>query len=125
MHTKFTFNPTFTIGIICLLAFNLWQTSPAFSDEAFSNKAGQVSLDEAIQTALRENPELNAIREKLKVARARIDGIALLGNPELETEFAGRDKRQSRTRTHPTVPTRWTTRTSKTNCKNPSRKGER
>lgn len=89
MHTKFTFNPTFTIGIIYLLAFSLWQTSPAFSDEAFSNKAGQVSLEEAIQTALRENPELNAIREKLKVARARIDGIALLGNPELETEFAG------------------------------------
>ena len=41
------------------------------------------------QTALRENPELNAIREKIKVARARIDGIALFGNPELETEFVG------------------------------------
>lgn len=89
MSMKSTFNPTLTIGIICLLAFSLWQTSPAFSDEAFSKKAGQVSLDEAIQTALRENPELNAIREKLKVARARIDGIALLGNPELETEFTG------------------------------------
>jgi cobalt-zinc-cadmium efflux system outer membrane protein len=67
----------------------MWQMPPAFSDEAFSNKGGQVSLEVAIQTAMRENPELNVIREKLKVARARIEGIALLGNPELETEFAG------------------------------------
>ena len=89
MRTKLTFNPIFVIGIICLLALSMWQMPPAFSDEAFSNKGGQVSLEVAIQTAMRENPELNVIREKLKVARARIEGIALLGNPELETEFAG------------------------------------
>jgi cobalt-zinc-cadmium efflux system outer membrane protein len=67
----------------------MWQMPSAFSNEAFSNEGGQVSLEVAIQTAMRENPELNVIREKLKVARARIEGIALLGNPELETEFAG------------------------------------
>ena len=89
MRTKLTFNPIFVIGIICLLALSMWQTPSAFSNEAFSNEGGQVSLEVAIQTAMRENPELNVIREKLKVARARIEGIALLGNPELETEFAG------------------------------------
>ena len=56
---------------------------------AFSNGESKISLEIAIETALRENPQLNAIREKVKVARARIDGIALLGNPELETEFVG------------------------------------
>ena len=89
MRTKLTFNPIFMIGIICLLALSMWQMPSAFSNEAFSNEGGQVSLEVAIQTAMRENPELNVIREKLKVARARIEGIALLGNPELETEFAG------------------------------------
>ena len=84
MRTNPLFNPIFATGTICLLAFSLWQMSLAFS-----NEGGQVSLEVAIQTALRENAELNVIREKLKVARARIEGIALLDNPELETEFAG------------------------------------
>ena len=48
-----------------------------------------ITLESAVRTALRENPELNAIREKVNVARARLEGIALLGNPELETEFVG------------------------------------
>ncbi len=55
----------------------------------FSNAESSISLEIAIQTALRENPELSAIREKVKVAQAQIDGIALLSNPELETEFVG------------------------------------
>ena len=84
MRTKFTFNHIFVIGIICLLALCLWQIP-----SAFSNEGGQISLEVAIQTAMRENPTLKVIREKLKVARARIEGIALLGNPELETKFVG------------------------------------
>lgn len=56
---------------------------------AFSNEESKISLEIAIEIALRENPELNVIRERVKVARARLDGIALLGNPELETEFLG------------------------------------
>ena len=85
MRTKFTFIPIFMIGIICLLALSMWRIP-----SAFSNENGQILLEEAIQTAMRENPALNVIREKLKVARARVEGIALLGNPKLETEFAGR-----------------------------------
>lgn len=84
MRTKPTFNPIFATGTICLLALSIWQMSPAFL-----NEGGQVSLEVAIQTALRENVELNVVREKLKVARARVEGIALLDNPKLETEFAG------------------------------------
>lgn len=84
MRTKLPFNPIFVIGAICLLALSMWQIPSAFSSEE-----GQVSLEVALQTAIRENPELNAIREKLKVVRARIEGIALFDNPELETEFAG------------------------------------
>lgn len=56
---------------------------------AISDTETRVTLESAIQTALRENPELGTIREKIKVARARLNGIALLGNPELETEFGG------------------------------------
>ena len=84
MRTKLTFNSIFGIVTICLLALSMWQMPPAFSSDG-----GQVSLEVALQTALRENPEFNAICEKLKVARARIEGIALFDNPTLETEFAG------------------------------------
>ena len=84
MRTKFTFNHIFMIGMICLLILSMGQIP-----FAFSNEENRVSLEVAIQTAMRENPELNAIREKLKVARARIEGIPLFNNPELETEFTG------------------------------------
>lgn len=82
MHTKLTFNHIFTIVGICLLI----STVPIQS--TFSNGDSGVSLEIAIQTALRENPKLNAIRERVKVARARVEGIAVLENPKLETEFA-------------------------------------
>lgn len=87
---KTTFNHIFMIVGICLSILSMIQI-PA----AFSNEESKILLETAIETALRENPELNAVREKVKVARARIDGIALLGNPELETEFvAGADLEQ-------------------------------
>ena len=84
MYTRPTFNHILMIGGICLLVFSMTLISPAFSAEE-----RLVSLEVAVQTALRENPELHAIREKLKVARARIEGIPLLSNPELGAEFAG------------------------------------
>ena len=84
MHTKHTLNHTFTIVGICLLTLSIVQIP-----SALSNEESGVSLETAIQTALRENPELNVTREKVKVARARLEGIAWLGNPELETEFVG------------------------------------
>ena len=84
MRTNPLFNLILATSTIYLLALSMWQMSPAFS-----NEGGQVSLEVAIQTAMRENVELNAIREKLKVARARVEGIASLDNPKLETEFAG------------------------------------
>ena len=84
MRIKFIFNPIFVIGTICLFALSMWQIPPVSA-----NQGGQISLEVAIQTAIRENPHLNVIREKIKVASARVEGIALLGNPELETEFVG------------------------------------
>ena len=84
MRTKTTFNHILIVIGICLSTLSMTQIP-----SAFSNGESRISLEIAIETALRENPELNTIREKVKVARARIDGIALLGNPELETEFLG------------------------------------
>ena len=84
MRTTTTFNPIFMRVGICLLILGMTHI-PA----AFSNEESKISLERAIKTALRENPGLNVIREKIKVARARIEGIALLGNPELETKFLG------------------------------------
>ena len=75
--------------ILIMVSMYLFLLSTVKIPTAFSEGEGKISLDTAIQTAVRDNPELSAIREKLKVARARIDGIALLGNPELETEFVG------------------------------------
>ena len=84
MRTKTSFNHIFIIIGMCLLVSIIGQIR-----SAFSNGEGRISLEIAIETTLRDNPELNVIREKVKVARARQDGIALLGNPELETEFLG------------------------------------
>ncbi len=84
MRTKNTFNPILMIGGICLLTLSMVRIPSAFSDEE-----NRISLEIAIEIALRENPGLNAIHEKIKVARARVDSIALLGNPELKTEFVG------------------------------------
>lgn len=81
---KTTFSYSFIIVGIYLSILSMIQI-PA----AFSNEESKISLEIAIETAQRENPELNAVREKVKVARARIDGIALLGNPALETKFLG------------------------------------
>lgn len=84
MRTKFTFNPIVVIVGICLSILSMVKVP-----SALSNREGTLSLEIAIETALRENPGLNVTREKVKVARARIEGIALLGNPALETEFVG------------------------------------
>ncbi|MDE0187061.1 MAG: TolC family protein [Candidatus Poribacteria bacterium] len=75
--------------ILIMVSMYLFILSTVKIPTAFSEGEDKIALDTAIQTALRDNPELSAIRERLKVARARIDGIALLGNPELETEFVG------------------------------------
>ena len=83
MYTKRKFNNIFGVVGVYLLTHVAWIPSAA------PNEKGTVSLEIAVQTALRENPELNVIREKVKVARARVEGIALLENPALETEFAG------------------------------------
>ena len=84
MRTRATLNHSLIIGGICLLTLSMVCIPPALS-----NGESRISLEIAIQTALRDNPELNTIREKVKVARARVEGIAFLDNPELETEFAG------------------------------------
>ena len=56
---------------------------------AISDAEPKITLESAVQTALRENPQLGTIRKKVEVARARLHGITLLGNPELETEIVG------------------------------------
>ena len=84
MRTKTSFTHIFMIVGICLLTLTIGQIP-----SAFSNGESRISLELAIETALRENPRLNAIREEVQVARAQLDGIALLGNPEFETEFVG------------------------------------
>ena len=72
---------TIIVGIFLLM---ILQIPSAISD--FETK---ITLESALQAALRENPQLGTIRKKVEVAHARLNGIALLGNPELETEFVG------------------------------------
>jgi len=53
----------------------------------FAAQTEEINLENALQTAVRENPALNVIRERVKVAKVELNGIALLSNPELGTEL--------------------------------------
>ena len=68
-------------GIFLLMALQIPTAIPDIETE--------ITLESAVETALRENPGLGAIRKKIEAVRARLNGIALLGNPALETEFVG------------------------------------
>ncbi|MDE0297906.1 MAG: TolC family protein [Candidatus Poribacteria bacterium] len=70
-----------TTGIFLLMTLQI--------PSAIPESETRITLESAVETALRENPMLDTIRKKIEVARVRLDGIALLGNPELETEFVG------------------------------------
>ena len=76
---------SFTITIIGIY-FLTCNVSPITT---FAVQNDKINLETAIQTALRENPALEAIRGKIKVRQAQVNGIALLSNPELESEFIG------------------------------------
>ncbi len=60
-----------------------------FFENTLADSHEKITLESAINTAVQENPALKALREKVKVAQAQLDGIALLSNPELESEFIG------------------------------------
>lgn len=77
-----------TIGF-CVLSFGAFQRTAEAQHERSeipTTEGEQITLEQAIQTALNENLELKAIRERINVEQARLDGIALIGNPALETE---------------------------------------
>lgn len=82
---KFRLSVTITIIGMCLFTFNV------FPITVFAVQNEEINLETAVQTALRENPALKAIREKVKVEQAQLDDLALLSNPELESEFIGGD----------------------------------
>ncbi len=66
---------------ICIFTFN-FLTSYVLAD---INE--EIKLDAAIKMAINENPALNVIKEKIKVSKAQLEGIALLSNPDLESEY--------------------------------------
>ena len=87
MKAKNRFIPMSLALGICTLAVGLTQAIALEqnSTDVQLNAVAELTLDQAIQAALTENLELKAARRKRDVAQARLDGIALLGNPELET----------------------------------------
>ncbi len=72
---------TYAIIGICLFTFLVL---PLTVSDAQNE---EVSLEVAIQAALLDNPALKTIREEVKVTQALLDGIPLLSNPELESEY--------------------------------------
>lgn len=68
--------------VICILTLSIVQIPVTIANE-------EITLDIAIQAALTDNPQLKAVREKINVAQSQLDGIALLGNPEIGTEVVG------------------------------------
>ncbi len=69
--------------VLCILAF-CGSLKPIFAVSPT-----KITLESALQTAMQENPALKVLHEKAKVAQAQLVGIALLSNPELETELIG------------------------------------
>lgn len=55
--------------------------------DVFADSGDEITLESAIQSAMQQNPVLKVYQEKVNVAQAQLDGIALLSNPELESEF--------------------------------------
>ena len=55
----------------------------------FADSHEKITLEIAIQITMQENPTLKSFRERVKVTQAQLDGIALLSNPELESEIIG------------------------------------
>lgn len=81
MSNKLSYTTTF----ICMCIF-VYCSSP---NALFTDSYEEITLESAIQTAMQENLGLKVLREKVKVAQAQLEGIALLSNPELESEFIG------------------------------------
>ena len=71
MRTKTTFNPIFMKVGICLLILGMPQIP-----SAFSNEESKISLEIAIETALRENSELNSCKRPI-VGFILLFGIAV------------------------------------------------
>lgn len=78
---KFRLYFALTIIGTCILTLTVIQTS------ALSSPTEEINLETAIKTAITQNPTQKIIQEKVIVAQAELDGIALLSNPELESEF--------------------------------------
>ena len=76
---------SYTITFICMCIFVFYSSLNAL----FADSHEEMTLESAIKTAMQENPALKALREKVKVTQAQLDGIALLSNPELESELIG------------------------------------
>ncbi len=73
----------FTFIVMCIFV------SGGSLENVFADSHEEITLESAINTAVQENPSLKVLREKVKVAQAQLNGIALLSNPELESEFIG------------------------------------
>jgi len=86
VRDKIRFLPNRLAIGLCLLALGVAQATALAQNTGEATSPLQITLEQAIQTALTENLELKATRERTKVAQARLDGIALLGNPELGTD---------------------------------------
>lgn len=78
---KFRLYFALTIIGIFILPLTKIQTSELVSPNE------EINLNTAIKTALLQNPTLKIIQEKVNVAQAELDGIALFSNPILESEF--------------------------------------
>ena len=73
---------------VTFLMFGIWiYIFYVSTSDVLADINGEIKLDSAIKTAIDENPALKVIREKIKVAKAQFDGIPLLSNPELESEY--------------------------------------
>lgn len=73
---------------VTFLMFGIWIFIIYVStSDALADINGEIKLDSAIKTAINGNPALKGIREKIEVAKAQFDGIPLLSNPALESEY--------------------------------------
>lgn len=73
---------------VILLILGIWLFAFfGLTSDVLANRNEELKLESAIKSALDESPALKVIREKIKVAESQLNGIPLLSNPELESEY--------------------------------------
>ena len=76
-------------GLLVAVSLTVAGTQDALSQAGTGAMASERTVDELVEYALRENPELQAARSELEAAKGRLIQAGLRPNPVLEVSWQG------------------------------------